>query len=192
MKTFGEDSESKKYREMLLEKKDIKSYKDLYDEYEEDFLALEQPIVNISYYEAKAFCAWLTEKSKLNEKKENYKFNLPTNDEFEYVATKGLKENIYPWGNDWDNKKCNNSNTNINTTSVVGLFSDGNSPFGICDMSGNVWKWMKPSKKNKSFILKGASWYDSVENGFSISYENFKIHPDACYYFIGFFLTRTK
>ena len=50
------------------------------------------PMMNISYYEAKAFCKWAN-------------VRLPYEHEYEYVATNGGTTK-YPWGNT-DNKSYN-------------------------------------------------------------------------------------
>jgi formylglycine-generating enzyme required for sulfatase activity len=50
---------------------------------------------------------------------------------------------IYPWGNDFDPNKANTAETGLGTTSPVGCFSMGASPFGILDMAGNVWEWTR-------------------------------------------------
>ena len=51
------------------------------------------PVKNISYEEAIAFCAWLSNKDK------NYTYRLPSKFEWQYVAGCGDLSSIYPWGN---------------------------------------------------------------------------------------------
>jgi formylglycine-generating enzyme required for sulfatase activity len=50
---------------------------------------------------------------------------------------------IYPWGNEFDPNKANTAETGLGTTSPVGCFSMGASPYGILDMAGNVWEWTR-------------------------------------------------
>ncbi|MFP4582242.1 MAG: NACHT domain-containing protein [Desulfococcaceae bacterium] len=55
-------------------------------------------------------------------------------------------ERRFPWGETENTDKpnpeaANYDDTGINTTSAVGAFSLGETPFGCRDMSGNVWEW---------------------------------------------------
>ena len=92
------------------------------------------PATYISWHDAAAFCRWLSQESGLL-------FRLPTEAEWEKAA-RGTQGQIYPWGNDWDHKRLNTIYSQLNRTSPVGRFSPhGDSPFGVADMSGNVWEW---------------------------------------------------
>jgi formylglycine-generating enzyme required for sulfatase activity len=117
------------------------------------------PVVGVSWYEASAFCRWLTERFQAGNFKvsveglsdedmkkaiENQKYviRLPTEAEWERAA-RGTDGRIYPWGNEFDSGKCNARETGIQSTSAVGLFPLGASPRGALDMSGNVWEWCR-------------------------------------------------
>jgi formylglycine-generating enzyme required for sulfatase activity len=92
------------------------------------------PVVNVSWNDANEYCKWLSEKTKKP-------YRLPTEAEWEKAA-RGEDGRVYPWGNDFDSKKANTSETKIGDTSEVGQFSpQGDSPYGCADMAGNVWEW---------------------------------------------------
>jgi iron(II)-dependent oxidoreductase len=50
---------------------------------------------------------------------------------------------IYPWGDEFDPNKANTAETGLGTTSPVGCFPMGASPYGLLDMAGNVWEWTR-------------------------------------------------
>lgn len=92
------------------------------------------PAVNVSWNDAQAFCQWLSEKT-------GKAFRLPTEAEWEKAA-RAADGRIYPWGNEWDESKLNSGESNGNGTTSVGKYSPaGDSPYGLADMSGNVWEW---------------------------------------------------
>lgn len=127
-----------------------------------------QPVVGISWYEAMAYCNWLS-------KKTNKTYRLPTEAEWEYAA-RGKEGARYPWGNQWDKTKCNNKEAGSDRTTPVGQFSpQGDSAFGVGDMAGQVWEWCstkyanypyKPNEGREDLtsddgrVLRGGSWYN--------------------------------
>lgn len=127
------------------------------ENYALDFQMLNHPRVGISWFEAVAFCHWLTEKvkcrsgqSQISASKEKETsvpllpgnaVRLPSEAEWEH-AMRGEKGRSYPWGEEKDfTERCNMIDTGIKHTAAVGLFPDGNTEKGIADAAGNVWEW---------------------------------------------------
>jgi len=104
------------------------------------------PAHDVTWHDARAYCAWVTQEwrrvGKIGAREE---VRLPTEAEWEKAASwdpegKGQKRE-YPWGNDWDATKCNTRESGFGTTSPVGMYPEGASPYGCLDMAGNVWEW---------------------------------------------------
>lgn len=99
----------------------------------------DEAVVFVSWYDATAYCAWLSEK-------EGKTYRLPTEAEWEYAARAGNYYK-YGWGGVFpDNMKKNNFATHHETYSFepVDLHSmrGGRAhPFGLYDMHGNVEEW---------------------------------------------------
>jgi formylglycine-generating enzyme required for sulfatase activity len=135
------------------------------------------PVVGVSWYEAVAFCRWLTERlreaSKIGPDQE---VTLPTEAQWEKAA-RGGDGRIFPWGDEFDAAKCNMGDTGIGSTSAVGMFPAGASPYGVQDMSGNVDEWCR-TKWSESYreradeslegdaprVLRGGAFYNFRRN----------------------------
>jgi formylglycine-generating enzyme required for sulfatase activity len=137
------------------------------------------PRESVSWYQAVAFCRWLSRRLEGEydlKRIDQWKVRLPTELEWERAA-RGLDGRIYPYGNIFDQAKGNTRDTGIGRTSAVGIFPEGASPDGVLDMSGNVWQWcLNPYKSsggdparidlttNDTRPLRGGSWYDGRDD----------------------------
>ncbi|MBE2193794.1 MAG: SUMF1/EgtB/PvdO family nonheme iron enzyme [Anaerolinea sp.] len=130
----------------------------------------EQPVVGVSWFEAIAYCQWLSEVT-------GEKIMLPTEAQWQYAA-QGTDGREYPWGKNWDTSRCNNNvgGKGIGKTSPVRQYEGkGDSPFGVVDMAGNVWEWCLTDYDQKindinsnadRRVLRGSGWFNSVAVNF--------------------------
>lgn len=101
------------------------------------------PVVGVSWYEAIAFCNWMTEKGK-EENRETGKqvsYRLPTEAEWEYAARGENNARNFPWGEKFERGRANTAEAGFGGTTPVTHFPAGVSPFGVWDMAGNVFEW---------------------------------------------------
>lgn len=138
----------------------------------------DHPVVFVDWNQAKDYCAWAGRR-------------LPTEAEWEKAA-RGTDERIYPWGNEFDGTKVNYCDVNcwgswkdsINndgyaTTSPVGKFLAGASPYGALDMAGNAYEWVldwfglytseyqsNPAgpTSGSEHVLRGGAWGDDIHH----------------------------
>ena len=92
------------------------------------------PRETVSWFEAVAFCRWLSKRTGLQ-------IRLPTEWEWQQAATGGDPEREYPWPGGWDSTRCNSYESRLKRTSAVGMYPSGATRQGVLDMAGNVWEW---------------------------------------------------
>ena len=103
------------------------------------------PVVYVSYDDMMAYAKW-------SEKR------LPTEAEWQ-LAAQGTDKRKWPWGDEFHGTYCNNS---FGRPTPVDGFPKGQSPYGVCDIVGNVWQLTNDlyfNGTNYFFTIRGGSYY---------------------------------
>ena len=156
------------------------------------------PRERVSWWDAMAFCAWLTAKAhdhpdlwpKDARCTPGWEIRLPTEQQWEKAA-RGRDGRQYPWGGDeYQSGYANINEVNykvgshyLQKTSAVGMYPQGASPYGVADLSGNVWEWClneyesgkTASGGNATRVLRGGSW--NGYPGFAAAPARYRTHP---------------
>jgi formylglycine-generating enzyme required for sulfatase activity len=97
-----------------------------------DFSHPEQPVIGVSWYDAMAYCAWLSSETARP-------FRLPTEAEWERAARGGIEQNEYPWGNSGPESLSNYSARWKTGPEPVGKAERNG--YELCDIGANVHEW---------------------------------------------------
>lgn len=163
----------------------------------------DHPVVNVSWDDAKAFCAWLG-------KKEGRTYRLPTDHEWSLAVGIGAREATsgttpeslsarikgeYPWGLQWPptkgagNYADEDCRKRFPWEKTIEGYSDGfavtapvmsfpPNELGIYDLGGNVWEWCDDwfNAERKEHVFRGGSWGSSAREPLLSS---FRAHQTA-------------
>lgn len=86
------------------------------------------PVIGVSWYDTKEYCEWLTEET-------GYSFTLPNEAQWE-KACRGGGRGVYPWGDEFDPRRCNHGRP---APAPVNAYP-AQSKFGF-DYVGNIRQW---------------------------------------------------
>ncbi len=130
---------------------------------------LDHPVVRVSWDDAVEYARWLAVRT-------GHPWRLPTEAEWEKAARWDQEMEAvrrFPWGDRFDAKRCNTIEGKQGTTTPVGTYASGASPYGAQDMAGNVWEWTSSlylpypysatdgrEQKNSTDmrVMRGGSW----------------------------------
>jgi formylglycine-generating enzyme required for sulfatase activity len=177
----------------------------------------DQPVVGVSWYEAVAFCNWLSARAGLPAAYDEqgrlipgaHGYHLPTELQWEYVAARAGAplgvEREFPYGDGWD--------PNLVVCAQKGPLSVGsrplgNTPLGIADLAGNAWEWCSDTygaietpasdeqwyrfdASTDYFLVRGGHWGGTYEYSFrSAARATYEAETRSRY--IGFRLVRSR
>lgn len=159
----------------------------------------DHPVVYVSWNDAKAYCDWRGDGTR-----------LPTETEWEKAAgwdDDRKKKHVYPWG---DIISCSIANYRgkagacVGDTTKIGSYPSGASFYGLLDMAGNVKEWVSSLYQSYPYnatdgredfsalgsrVLRGGSWM-SDEGYLRVSYRDWNV-PDDSYSIVGFRCVRS-
>lgn len=157
------------------------SEEDLWDE------DADRPVVNVSFHDARRYCAWLTEHlCNIGQLPPQARIVLPSEVEWESAAGNGRGDH-HPWGPDPDPTRTNIRASGFGRPTPVGTFAPaGSNIFGCEDLIGNVWEWTRstwgssiraahrypydprdgredPSPPDARYVVRGGAFYYATE-----------------------------
>lgn len=160
-----------------------------------------QPVVGISWFEARAYANWLAAQTGLP-------FRLPTEAEWE-AAARGPEGRRFAFGDAATRLACNTVEAHLRQTAPVGVFPAGDTPEGLVDMTGNVWEWTAslfgPQQSQAQFgypyapgdgrenghagaevnrVARGGGWYHSLDDAAATT--RYVFYPDGRNFSVGF------
>ena len=116
------------------------------------------PVTGVTWYEALAYCQWLSEITGRN-------YSLPNEAQWE-KACRGWNGSLYPWGNELEKDRSNHGRESL---AAIDAFP-AQSEFGCYDMVGNVRQWTRSlwgEKRSQPDDRYFYPWQDDERNSLS-------------------------
>lgn len=124
------------------------------------------PVININWFDAKAYCEWLSSQTgKI--------FRLPSESEWEYACRGGAITPFW-WGGDVSPHRANYNGHHVYNRGdrgrhlghSVAVGEHAPNPFGLFQVSGNVWEWCQDNwhKNYKKAPSDGSAWLDASDD----------------------------
>ncbi len=108
-------------------------------------------MVGVNWADAVAYANWAGKR-------------LPEEKEWE-KASRGTDGREYPWGNVKPDQSLAVFDLDITkgAPTNVGTHPSGASPFGCCDMAGNIWEWCQEWYTEEKYrVVRGGSWINHL------------------------------
>lgn len=105
----------------------------------------DHPVTWVGLEDARSYAAWAGKR-------------LPTDIEWQWAA-QGSDGRAWPWGSEYNPEYCNGDGSG---TTPVDAFPPNRSPFGVCDLVGNVWEWIDvvcSDGWHRWCFIRGGSYY---------------------------------
>jgi formylglycine-generating enzyme required for sulfatase activity len=128
----------------------------------------QRPVEQVTWEQGMEFARLLTQAHQ-----ERYRFDLPSEAQWEYAARSGGRQELYAGGDAIDRLAWYEANSQGRTHPVGAKAPNG---LGLYDMSGNVWEWCRDSfledgytqhcdrnpvveVKDTDRVIRGGSWH---------------------------------
>jgi sulfatase-modifying factor enzyme 1/conflict system STAND superfamily ATPase len=155
---------------------------------------LNHPVENVCWYEAVAFCRWLSSRTE-------QEVRLPTDWEWQLAASGPGDGMRYSWGHGWQDENANTLESGLGRTVAAGLYPGGATAEGVHDLHGNIWEWCLNRlpeltiedvdyASEEARVVRGGSWLAAP----SFARSNFRgwDDPELRYPALGFRVVRPR
>lgn len=117
------------------------------------------PVRYVNTEDVDAFAKWRSERDGVT-------YRLPTEEEWEYAARNGGENNLYPWGDKWEEGRAVLNNNFV--FEPVASKPNGADKWGVLGLIGNVWEWT--GTPAKAYPGADPQVEQTIENKYSKTY----------------------